>query len=169
MTRPRHRLLLPLACAALAWVGCKKPPPPPTPVKDAGVVDAGSQIAAEERARLESTLQQALAGTPCPAGAKRVGAEPPDGRETWCERDGPDGKAVRDGPYEAWHDNGVKAISGAYKDGARDGRWLLWHENGQRKQEVTYVKGKPDGVFREWDERGETLADVRYKNGKLVK
>jgi len=106
-----------------------------------------------------------MKGTQCPAGTTRMGAEPPEGKEAWCEKSG----GVKEGPYEAWHDDGTKSISGAYKDGQRDGPWVLWHENGQRKQELTYVKGKPNGRFREWDKKGEPIADVMYKNGKVVR
>lgn len=126
----------------------------------------GVTLDAAGRARAEAALQAALAGARCPEGARRVGAEPPEGREVWCERPGPDGTARRDGPYEAWHDNGVKAISGRYVDGEREGDWVLWHDNGQRHQEWHYTKGAPDGRFREWDAQGGAVADVVYDHGK---
>jgi hypothetical protein len=135
-------------------------------------VDGGPSLPADEAtrlqaARLQAQLQEASQGVVCPSGTRRVGSEPPDGHEVWCERT-KDGKAVKDGPYEAWHQNGVKSVSGAYVDNERSGPWIMWHDNGERRQECTYLRGKPDGRFREWSATGEPTADVQYKNGKVV-
>jgi hypothetical protein len=139
----------------------------PLVVVDAGPVAPPPDPA--EAARVAARLQDALAGSACPPGTRKVGAEPPDGFEAWCERPAPPGeKPVRHGPYEAWHDNGVKSVSGAYVEGERDGAWTLWHRNGQRHQEWRYTKGVPDGPFREWDEAGTPVASVVYKMGKVV-
>ena len=159
-----------VATVLFVLCGCNKPeivdlPPPPAPHDDAGPPPA----TVEERAHAQARVQSALEGAACPAGTRRMGAEPPDGHELWCEKNGPDGKAVREGPYQAWYANGAMAVRGAYVGNERDGPWLQWHENGERKQETSYAHGKPHGRFREWDDHGEPLADATYKNGKLVK
>jgi hypothetical protein len=142
---------------ALCGALCDKP----AIVVDAGVValppppDPNAQ-------RLNDLIDKAAKGFVCPDGTTKLGEEPPDGKEVWCEKSG-----KRHGPYRAWHDNGLKALDGGYKDGKRDGLWVEWHQNGERKSEVTYVDDKPHGRYRIWAENGDVLSDVTYDRGKV--
>lgn len=124
----------------------------------------------------------------CPAGTVRVGAAPPDGFETWCERpdvppprrEGParswydDGGLAKasswkaghlDGPFLEWHRNGKLARAGEYRADAREGPWTIWLESGQREEECGYLHGERHGPFATFWPDGKRRVEGRYCHG----
>lgn len=61
---------------------------------------------------------------------------------------------IRDGLFQAFHENGRLASEGQYADGVEDGVWKDYHDNGQRAAEGTYNAGVEAGDLHYWDRDG---------------
>ena len=48
-----------------------------------------------------------------------------------------------------------------------DGKFTEWYENGQKKLEGHYETNRAEGKWTEWDENGQIIEEQYYKNGKL--
>ena len=67
----------------------------------------------------------------------------------------PDGtRWIRDGLFQAFHENGALASEGHYVEGAEHGPWKDYHDNGQIAAEGTYDGGNEAGVWRYWTPEG---------------
>jgi hypothetical protein len=134
------------------------------------------------------TRAEAAASSACPRGTERVGAPPPEGYETWCERpdvppprrEGPartwydDGGLAKasewkggklDGPYLEWHRNGKLARAGSYRADEREGTWTLWSESGAKEEEATYARNELHGPFGTWWPNGRRRVEGRHCRG----
>lgn len=103
----------------------------------------------------------------CPPGSRKHGARPPRGLEQWCAREGSDGR-VRHGWYVKWHESGVRAVQGSYRDGERTGMWTRWHPSGRKSAEARFRDGEQNGVMRRWNAYGEQTSEVHYRDGEPV-
>ena len=56
-----------------------------------------------------------------------------------------DGK--RDGNFTFWQKNGIKLLTGAYKNGFRDGKFIAYGKTGELVYEKTFKNGELDGNF----------------------
>ena len=67
------------------------------------------------------------------------------------------------GEYTGYHDNGVKKITGMYRNGKKEGEWKWWDEQGKQKTIAQYENGLLNGktIFYSTSEREE----INYKNG----
>lgn len=61
---------------------------------------------------------------------------------------------VRDGLFQAYHENGRLASEGYYDDGKEDGVWQDYHDNGQLAVEGAYRAGEKSGLWRYWSSDG---------------
>jgi len=104
--------------------------------------------------------------SPCPNGAKLMGAAPPQGQETWCEKLDPSGHAVKDGPFTLYWPNGTKMLEGYYRDGKQDGLWTRFYPGGQRLAVDTYRNGVQEGQHVGWYADGRESDEGRYRDGK---
>ena len=48
-----------------------------------------------------------------------------------------------------------------------DGKFTEWYENGQKKLEGHYETNRAEGKWTEWEENGQIIEEQYYKNGKL--
>lgn len=103
----------------------------------------------------------------CPPGSHKHGARPPQGLEQWCAREGGGGR-VRHGWYVKWHENGVRAMQGSYRDGMKSGTWTRWYESGRKSVEARFVEDAQNGVMRRWNEYGRMTREVLYRDGEPV-
>lgn len=101
----------------------------------------------------------------CPEGAQPVRAAPPSGAQQWCERPGPAGRPLRDGPYVAWYPNGRTKIEGTYRGNAKKDRWTFWHPNGRKREEGEFREGREHGAWTRWHANGHPLEAGEYRNG----
>ncbi len=140
---------------------------------------------------LAATPAAEAAATPlaCPPGAERVGASPPEGFETQCERpDGPperrregpartyydDGGLAKQASYKEgklhgafteWHRNGRVAGTGAWEEGARVGTWAIHYESGQLEEQCGYERGQRHGRFATFWPDGKPKVEGRFCHG----
>ena len=89
-----------------------------------------------------------------------------DGGKQWCEKTGPDGKAVKEGPFTAWFTPTQKRMEGVWKDGLREGRWTAWYPNGQRKDEGEWKDGHMHGQWSYWHLNGRLQKRGNRRSGK---
>ncbi len=61
---------------------------------------------------------------------------------------------VRDGLFQAYHENGSLASEGTYRDGSENGIWRDFHHNGQLAAEGNYSQGNGTGQWRYWNPDG---------------
>ena len=104
---------------------------------------------------------------------------------------GPDGFWVREGLWEAWHengqphelgsyandeevgmwqwwhDNGTRMATGEFDDGQRTGSWSYWYENGNLQMAATYANGKANGSWTSYHENGSIAAQGAFLDGEL--
>jgi antitoxin component YwqK of YwqJK toxin-antitoxin module len=67
----------------------------------------------------------------------------------------PDGSRwIREGLFQAFHENGALASEGVYQGGAEHGPWRDFHDNGQLAAEGSYQAGEETGVWFYWDRDG---------------
>ena len=48
-----------------------------------------------------------------------------------------------------------------------DGKFTQWYENGQKKIERCYQTNRAEGKWTEWDENGQIMEERYYKMGEL--
>jgi antitoxin component YwqK of YwqJK toxin-antitoxin module len=104
------------------------------------------------------------------------------------------GKAIKHGPYTAWHGsgqvrmkgeykydvpvgtftwyyaNGQKSLEGTYEEGKQEGEWSWWHENGQRSIKGFFTGGNPSGKWVWWNKEGKVAqsGDFSDEKGAIV-
>jgi antitoxin component YwqK of YwqJK toxin-antitoxin module len=61
---------------------------------------------------------------------------------------------IREGLFQAFHENGSVASEGQYVEGAEHGPWKDYHDNGQVAAEGAYDRGTEVGVWRYWTRDG---------------
>ncbi len=81
-------------------------------------------------------------------------------------RAGSDGRWVRDGLFEAFHESGEAAARGHYRDGRLDGPWEQWHPNGRPKSSGRHAAGLKEGVWVWWDEEGRKTQEGGFRAGR---
>ncbi len=60
---------------------------------------------------------------------------------------------TRIGTYKKWHENGLLATEGNFKNGKEDGTWKYYHrENGKIRSEGNFLNGKKVGDWKSYDE-----------------
>ncbi len=101
----------------------------------------------------------------CPDGARLMGAAPPEGQEVWCEKPGPRGHPVKDGPFLLYWPNGTMMLQGYYRDGKQDGVWLRFYANGQRAALDEYHDGVQQGRHLGWYPNGQQSEQGQYSGG----
>lgn len=65
---------------------------------------------------------------------------------------------IRHGPFFAYHENGVIASKGSYRDGVEDGQWEDFHSNGQLAAKGNYENGQKAGEWHYWKADGSPEA-----------
>jgi hypothetical protein len=98
----------------------------------------------------------------CPAGTERMGATPPEGFESWCEKPDEPPLRRREGPAFRWYDDGRLAQAGSVLRGERDGRFLEWHRNGKPARAGTYHANERVGIWTTWFESGQREEECAY-------
>lgn len=118
-------------------------------------------------AALALGLLAATASSPlsCPSGAERRGAAPPEGFEVWCERSGPAGGTLREGPARIYYDDGSLWIEETFTAGWRDGKFVERHRNGAKAREGTFARGVKTGRWTLWRESGEVEEESEWRDG----
>ena len=97
----------------------------------------------------------------CPPGTEQDSGSSEEGVRYWCAKDG-----VFHGPFEGYHPDGEKSVSGAYFENEADGSWIWWHENGATMQKGKYNKGKQTGSWTWWHANGQRKEEGDYLNGR---
>ena len=69
------------------------------------------------------------------------------------------GKAIK------FHDNGIKAYEGSFKDGKDHGVAQRWYKSGEKRSETNFKDGKLHGVVTTWYESGQKEWEGNYKDG----
>ena len=76
-------------------------------------------------------------------------------RYRYARKMSPDGtRWIREGLFQAFHENGALASEGRYVDGVEDGQWRDYHDNGQLAAEGAYNAGSEVGDWRYWTREG---------------
>ena len=134
----------------------------------------------------EPVLREPLAGLAgrVPGASGRLRANPPPPERKWLRspfleehygngqlhfkvrqvRD--DGRWVREGPWEAWHENGVLHEEGAYVRGREQGEWRWWYDNEKPMARGRFVEGKRVGPWTFWHENGALMMEGQYEDGE---
>ena len=74
----------------------------------------------------DTPVQSEVARLDCPDGSEQVGAHPPDGIESWCQRELADGSIQRHGPARQWYRSGQIKASGSFSAGEPSSDWRCW-------------------------------------------
>lgn len=74
---------------------------------------------------------------------------------------------LRQGPRQAWYQDGQLWSYGEYVDDKSNGTWTTWFPNGRKAQEITFVNGAWDGPYAEWHENGQKKVVREFVNGVL--
>jgi antitoxin component YwqK of YwqJK toxin-antitoxin module len=107
-----------------------------------------------------------VALSPCPDGAKPMGAAPPNGQEKWCEKLDANGHPVKHGLFTLYWPNGTKMLEGTYLDGKQDGLWTRFYPSGQRLAVDEYRSGAQEGRHVGWYPNGNESEEGQYHDGK---
>lgn len=75
------------------------------------------------------------------------------------------GKWVREGAWEAWHENGELHEQGAYLNGREQGKWTWWYDTGVRMAQGKFVDGKRTGPWTFWHGNGNLMMEGQYRDG----
>ena len=97
----------------------------------------------------------------CPPGTSQDSGSSEEGVRYWCAKDG-----VFHGPFEGYHPDGEKSVSGAYFENEPDGSWIWWHPNGATMQKGKYNKGKQTGSWTWWHPNGQRKEEGDYLHGR---
>jgi len=65
--------------------------------------------------------------------------------EKWTEKKGPDGKMVKDGPWQSFDDKGAKRDSVTFVMGNREGLEVIWSSNGKKESECNWINNQQNG------------------------
>ena len=72
----------------------------------------------------------------------------------------------KQGPSEAYHENGRLEIKCTYKDGEYNGQYEEYWHNGQLTKKCTYKDGYEDGSCEKYQPNGRLWGKCTYKDGK---
>jgi antitoxin component YwqK of YwqJK toxin-antitoxin module len=61
---------------------------------------------------------------------------------------------IREGLFQAFHENGRLASEGSYHEGREDGPWQDFHDNGQLAAQGSFSAGVETGQWSYWDRAG---------------
>nr|HMS69774.1 hypothetical protein [Saprospiraceae bacterium] len=80
---------------------------------------------------------------------------------------------TRIGTYKKWHENGLLANEGNFKNGKEDGIWKYYHrENGKIRSEGNFLNGKKVGDWKSYDTQSRLsnleIHDQILKNWKQI-
>jgi TonB family protein len=87
---------------------------------------------------------------------------------TYSSFKGDSAKAILDGTYSLWHNNGKLSEKGNYASNELHGKLSIWFENGQLSYEKFYVKGKLQDTLKGYYEDGAVRRVEVYKDGEMV-
>lgn len=73
----------------------------------------------------------------------------------------------RQGPIEAWHENGEKHYTGEYVDDQQSGEWTYWYDDGAYFQTYFFEKGLKTGDYTCDERDGSPRARGQFVEGKL--
>ncbi len=73
----------------------------------------------------------------------------------------------RQGPIEAWHENGEKQYAGEYVDDQQSGEWTYWYDDGAYFQTYFFEKGQKTGKYVCDERDGSPRARGQFVDGKL--
>ena len=114
-----------------------------------------------------AACKTATAPLSCPHCSQPMGARPPAGDETWCQKM-VDGQPVKDGPFALYRSGGTLMLEGSYHDGKQDGEHIGWYTNGKISAMGMYKNGKREGVWKRWDAQGFKNWEEVYKDDKRI-
>ena len=72
---------------------------------------------------------------------------------------------LREGAWEAWHENGQLHEEGAYHLDEETGLWRWWYENGQQMAEGRFIDGEREGLWHYWHDNGNKMTECSYEAG----
>lgn len=70
--------------------------------------------------------------------------------------------SVKDGPFQLYHRNNVKAMEGIYSNNTRQGVWKYWYPNGQIKDSGVIKNNQLVNTWFSWYENGQLMAIAQY-------
>lgn len=74
--------------------------------------------------------------------------------------------SILDGPFDIADSNGVRVVSGSYRDGKWHGELVLWHTNAVMASKQYYSNGRNQGVETYWNDQGIRLRTTEYSDGE---
>ncbi len=83
-----------------------------------------------------------------------------------CEADYLDDKPI--GRHTWWFRNGQKECEGEFVDGKAVGTWVYWHENGQKAAQGDYISGAKVGRWVRWTEEGKVVENRDHGTGGVM-
>lgn len=72
------------------------------------------------------------------------------------------GLVIKDGAFQLYHPNNIKAQDGYYSDNVPEGIWLSWYKNGQLKDSGVLASNKYTGIWKHWHENGQLQSITEY-------
>ncbi len=127
-------------------------------------VQKGDSKSAKKKEQQRPTHKDAILN--CPDGGRLAGSPPPRNNTQWCEAKGPEGKAVRHGPYRKWHKNGNLKESGYFEMGLPHGNIIKRSANGTIIEERHFLEGKANGPRIKYDKGGTRRSYISFREGK---
>lgn len=76
------------------------------------------------------------------------------------------GKALKQGKWQFWYEDGEKRYDAEYLDDKPVGQHVWWHANGQKETEGRYEDGEPVGQWQYWHDSGLLSAQGEFVHGK---
>jgi hypothetical protein len=76
--------------------------------------------------------------------------------------------SVKDGPFQLYHRNNVKAMEGIYSNNIRQGVWKYWYPNGQMKDSGMIKNNQLADTWYSWYENGNISTKETYVNNKIT-
>jgi antitoxin component YwqK of YwqJK toxin-antitoxin module len=70
-----------------------------------------------------------------------------------------------EGPYRAYHENGLPKTIGQYRRNEISGQWLSYYPDGTLREEVTFDRNTENGPFTEYHPNGRLKAQGHYRDG----
>lgn len=101
----------------------------------------------------------------CPPSTEKRGEAPPVSFEVYCEGKDEHGRALREGPYRRYYDDGRLWVEASFKNGVRDGAYVEYFRNGKKAREGLYANGKEEGLFTLYFESGAKEEEAEYRSG----
>lgn len=78
-----------------------------------------------------------------------------------------DGKTIRHGLFQSWHENGQLHERGTYINGKMCGPWTIYDEQGRKRGHQHYnLEGRRHGLWVAWHANGQLARRWQYDHGK---